>query len=55
MNDPLSARLAGAGDWGVALIRVMVGIVFLVHGAQKPFLQGFGGVTASDRTQERGA
>src|SRR5215211_5482762 len=44
VNDPLSARLAGAGGWGIALIRVMVGIVFLVHGVQKLFLQGFGGV-----------
>lgn len=31
-------------EWGIAILRVVVGIVFLVHGGQKLFLLGFGGV-----------
>jgi putative oxidoreductase len=30
--------------WGLMLLRVVVGIVFLVHGFQKLFFMGFGGV-----------
>lgn len=30
--------------WGVAVLRVVVGIVFLVHGGQKLFIWGFGNV-----------
>jgi putative oxidoreductase len=30
--------------WGLAVVRVVVGIVFLIHGFQKLFLMGFGGV-----------
>jgi putative oxidoreductase len=30
--------------WGLTVLRVVVGIVFLVHGGQKLFLMGFGGV-----------
>ncbi len=30
--------------WGLAILRVVVGIVFFVHGFQKLFLMGFGGV-----------
>lgn len=33
--------------WGIALIRWMVAIAFLMHGGQKIFVYGFGGVTAS--------
>lgn len=34
------ARMQG---WGITLVRVMVGIVFLVHGLQKLFVSGIGG------------
>jgi putative oxidoreductase len=30
---------------GIAILRIVVGIVFTVHGAQKLFVIGFGGVT----------
>ena len=30
--------------WGITALRVVVGIVFLVHGGQKLFVFGFGGV-----------
>lgn len=32
--------------WGITVIRVVVGIVFLMHGGQKLFIWGFGGVAA---------
>lgn len=32
--------------WGITVIRVAVGIVFLMHGGQKLFVLGFGGVAA---------
>jgi putative oxidoreductase len=32
--------------WGITAIRVVVGIVFLMHGGQKLFVWGFGGVAA---------
>lgn len=35
------ARMQG---WGLVFLRVVVGIVFFVHGFQKLFLIGFGGV-----------
>lgn len=31
-------------DWGIAAIRIIVGIVFLVHGSQKLFVFGIGGM-----------
>ena len=34
------------GQWGVTILRIVVGLVFLVHGGQKLFLMGFGGVAA---------
>lgn len=32
--------------WGITVMRVVVGIVFLMHGGQKLFVWGFGGVAA---------
>ena len=34
-------------DLALTVVRVIVGIVFLAHGAQKVFVYGFGGVTAA--------
>ena len=31
-------------DWGIAVLRVMAGMVFLAHGQQKLFVYGFNGV-----------
>src|SRR5690242_10566034 len=31
-------------DWGITILRVVVGIVYLVHGSQKLFIYGFNGV-----------
>ena len=33
--------------WGITILRVMVGIVYLAHGAQKVFVYGFGGVSGA--------
>jgi putative oxidoreductase len=33
--------------WGLMILRIAVGIVFLMHGGQKLFVYGFGGVGAS--------
>jgi putative oxidoreductase len=32
--------------WGIGILRVVVGIVFLMHGGQKLFVWGFGAVAA---------
>lgn len=41
--DPAEGSMARMQGWGITLMRVMVGIVFLVHGLQKLFVSGFGG------------
>lgn len=33
--------------WGIFVLRVIVGLVFLMHGGQKLFVYGFGGVAGS--------
>jgi putative oxidoreductase len=33
--------------WGITILRVMVGIVFLAHGGQKMFVYGFSGVSGA--------
>ena len=38
---------AGTKEWGIAILRVLVGIVFLAHGSQKVFVYGFAGVTGA--------
>jgi uncharacterized membrane protein YphA (DoxX/SURF4 family) len=35
---------ASQQTWGMTVLRVIVGIVFLVHGGQKLFVYGFHGV-----------
>src|SRR5215208_8396145 len=37
-------RIAKVQGWGLTILRVVVGIVFFVHGLQKLFLMGFGSV-----------
>lgn len=37
-------RIAKVQGWGLTILRVVVGAVFFVHGFQKLFLMGFGGV-----------
>jgi len=36
---------AKVSSWGIAILRMAVGIVFAVHGSQKLFLYGFSGTT----------
>lgn len=37
-------RESNLKDWGIALVRVAVGVVFIAHGAQKLFVVGIPGV-----------
>ena len=40
----MAGGLPQAQGWGIAILRVVVGIVFLAHGGQKLFVWGLGGV-----------
>src|SRR6267143_5564374 len=45
-GGPSVKRIAGIDpNWGVTVVRVSTGVIFLVHGVQK-FVGGLGGVTA---------
>jgi putative oxidoreductase len=46
-NASSSALPAGRTDLALAVLRVVAGIVFAAHGAQKLFVYGFGGVTGA--------
>ena len=37
-------RVTGPQGWGLTILRVVIGLVFFVHGFQKLFVMGFGGV-----------
>ena len=47
MTAPAIARPAQHPDAALALLRVIVGVIFAAHGAQKLFVFGFDGVTGA--------
>jgi putative oxidoreductase len=40
----MEADMTDRKEWGITILRVMVGIVFLAHGSQKLFVYGMAGV-----------
>lgn len=45
MSSTFSVSNAQRMSTGIAIVRIIVGLVFLAHGAQKLFVLGIGGVT----------
>ncbi len=43
----MAGELTQAQGWGITVLRVVVGIVFLAHGGQKLFVWGIGNVAGS--------
>jgi putative oxidoreductase len=46
----LRDAVAPMAGWGMLPLRIAVGLVFIVHGAQKLFVNGFGGVAGYFQT-----
>ncbi|MFK0088491.1 DoxX family protein [Pseudomonas sp. NPDC090755] len=53
MNTTLNAVFASRASWGLSVIRIIVGIIFMAHGAQKLFgLFGGGGLAGTAQFME---
>ncbi|SPO66078.1 DoxX family protein [Pseudomonas sp. JV241A] len=53
MNNILNAVVASRASWGLSIIRILVGIIFMAHGAQKLFgLFGGGGLAGTAQFME---
>lgn len=44
MRQPVTLLTQTAHNWGITLIRIAIGVVFIAHGYQKVFGWGIGGV-----------
>ncbi|CAI8874674.1 MULTISPECIES: DoxX family protein [Pseudomonas] len=52
-NNILNAVVASRASWGLSIIRILVGIIFMAHGAQKLFgLFGGGGLAGTAQFME---
>ncbi|QBF27588.1 DoxX family protein [Pseudomonas tructae] len=52
-NNTLNAVFASRAGWGLSIIRILVGIIFMAHGAQKLFgLFGGGGLAGTAQFME---
>ncbi|MFJ1340919.1 DoxX family protein [Pseudomonas caricapapayae] len=53
MNTTLNAVFASRASWGLSVIRIIVGVIFMAHGAQKLFgLFGGGGLAGTAQFME---